>query len=210
MIVQLTGSIIDLQPGVVVLDVGGVGYEMRCSSKTCAALSEKDPAKVSIYTRMCVRETALSLFGFASRSERALFDRLIGVSGIGPAVALSILSTFTPETFASVVQAQDASRMATVPGVGKKTANRILVEMQSVFSSDTQLRSLVGTLDASSATQTGSVQVPDMQSDVKTALLSMGFTSEEIRLALEGYTQDESSTPEHMLSYALHRLGGKV
>ena len=210
MIVQLTGSIIDLQPGVVVLDVGGVGYEMRCSSITCAALSQKDAAKVSIYTRMCVRETALSLFVFFFRSERALFDRLIAISGIGPAVALSILSTFTPEAFASVVQAQDAPRMATVPGVGKKTANRILVEMQSVFSSDTQLRSLVGTLDASSGAQAGPVQVSDMQNDVKTALLSMGFTSEEIRLALEGYTQDESSTPEHMLSYALHRLGGKA
>ena len=144
MIVQLTGTLLEVTPSRVVMDVGGVGYELGVSSTTAASLPHVGEAGVTVLARMIVREDAMELYGFATREERALFDQLRAISGVGPKLALSVLSTFSPGALAQVVMGQDAARMAQVPGVGRKKASRLLVELSDVFSKNAELRGLVG------------------------------------------------------------------
>ena len=208
MIVQLSGTLIELMPSYAVLYVHGVGYELGISHNTAAELPPVGTAGVTILTRLVVREDAMELYGFASREERTLFDRLVAISGVGPKLALSVLSTFRPADLASVVATQDASRMAQVPGVGKRKAQRLLVDLDGVFQKDAELRTLVGlaapTLEeALPATPTSSVSA-----EATEALLSMGFTPQEAELALEGHEEAGAKSIEQALAYALKRLGG--
>lgn len=207
MIVQLTGTLIEVMPTHVVLDVGGVGYELGVSSSTAAALPQVGSAGVTVLTRLIVREDAMDLYGFATREERALFDKLVAISGVGPKLALSVLSTFSPAQLATVVATADINRMAQVPGVGKRKGQRLLVELEGVFAKDAQLRSLVGaeqpSLQAAVATPAASVA-----SEATDALLSMGFSPQEAELALEGHEEAGAVTIEKALAYALRRLGG--
>ena len=195
MIVQLTGTLVEVTPSRVTLDVGGVGYELGVSSTTAAALPHAGEAGVTILTRLIVREDAMELFGFSSRSERALFDQLRAISGVGPKLALAVLSTFTPSQLAQVVATQDAARMAQVPGVGRKKASR-LRELVGLFSPESDQAPLP-------VAAMGSVE-----SEAAEALLSMGFTSQEAELALEGHEEAGALTIEKALAYALRRLGG--
>ncbi len=209
MIVQLTGTLVELTASVAVLDVAGVGYELGISSVTASSMPEVGTPGVTLLTRLVVREDAMTLFGFSSREERALFDRLCAISGVGPKLALAVLSTFTPSSLAGVVVAQDAGMMATVPGVGKKLASRLLLELESVFAKDPTLVSLAS---AASLPERGAIAAPaaagsGVEADVTAALLAMGFTSEEAALALEGYDEAGATTTKAALSYALKRLG---
>lgn len=206
MIVQLTGTLVSVLPTRVVIDVGGVGYELGVSSTTAAALPPVGEAGVTILTRMIVREDAMELYGFATREERALFDQLRAIVGVGPKLALSALSTFTPAQLAQVVSTQDISRMAQVPGVGRKKASRLLVELSDVFSKNAELRGLVG-LSEPSGQITLSADVPSVDADATDALLSMGFTPQEAGLALEGHDDAGATTIEKAIAYALRRLG---
>ena len=206
MIVQLTGTLVSVLPTRVVIDVGGVGYELGVSSTTAAALPPVGEAGVTILTRMIVREDAMELYGFATREERALFDQLRAIVGVGPKLALSALSTFTPAQLAQVVSTQDISRMAQVPGVGRKKASRLLVELSDVFSKNAELRGLVG-LSEPSGQVTLSAEVPSVDADATDALLSMGFTPQEAGLALEGHDDAGATTIEKAIAYALRRLG---
>ncbi|MEE8723152.1 MAG: Holliday junction branch migration protein RuvA [Atopobiaceae bacterium] len=209
MIVQLTGTLVEAGATHAVLDVGGVGYELGISANTAATLPACGEAGVTLLTRLVVREDALELYGFASRQERALFDRLVAVSGVGPKLALSVLSTFTPEVLATVVTTQDAARMAQVPGVGKRKAQRLLVELEGVFAKDAELRSLVGLQSPAkdAAAQGGGTVGVDVDRETTEALLSMGFTEQEASLALEGREEAGATTIEQALSFALRRLG---
>jgi len=205
-IVQLTGTLVEVLPTHVVIDVGGVGFQLGVSSITAGALPSVGEAGVTILTRMIVREDAMELYGFATREERALFDQLRAIVGVGPKLALSALSTFTPAQLAQVVTTQDITRMAQVPGVGRKKASRLLVELSDVFSKNAELRGLVGlsepSLQAALPTSTSSVDA-----DAGDALLSMGFTPQEVELALEGHDEAGASTIEKAIAYALRRLG---
>ena len=207
MIVQLTGTLVEVLPTHVVLDVGGVGYELGVSSSTAAALPAVGEAGVTVLTRLIVREDAMDLYGFANREERALFDRLVAVSGVGPKLALSVLSTFTPAQLATVVATQDVTRMSQVPGVGKRKGQRLLVELEGVFAKDAELRGLVG-LEQPSLTAAAPTAAAPVLSEATDALLSMGFSPQEAELALEGYEQAGATTIEKALAYALRRLGG--
>ncbi len=209
MIVQLTGTLVELTASVAVLDVSGVGYELGISSVTASGMPEVGTPGVTLLTRLVVREDSMTLFGFSTREERALFDRLCAISGVGPKLALAVLSTFTPSALAGVVVAQDASMMSSVPGVGKKLASRLLLELESVFAKDPTLMSLAG---AAALPSRGAIAVPAAASsgvadDVTAALFAMGFTSEEATLALEGYEEAGATTTKAALSYALKRLG---
>ena len=207
MIVQLTGMLVEVTPSRVVMDVGGVGYELGVSSTTAAALPHVGEAGVTVLARMIVREDAMELYGFATREERALFDQLRAISGVGPKLALSVLSTFSPATLAQVVIAQDAARMAQVPGVGRKKASRLLVELSDVFSKNAELRGLVGLSDPDASLPLSVVPSAGVEAEATEALLSMGFTSQEAELALEGHAEAGASTIEQVLAYALRRLG---
>ena len=207
MIVQLTGTLLEVTPSRVVLDVGGVGYELGVSSTTAAALPHAGEAGVTVLARMIVREDAMELYGFASREERALFDQLRAISGVGPKLALSVLSTFSPAALAQVVTAQDAARMAQVPGVGRKKASRLLVELSDVFSKNAELRGLVGLSGPDAALPLSAAPSAGVAAEAAEALLSMGFTSQETELALEGHEEAGAVTIEQVVAYALRRLG---
>lgn len=210
MIVQLTGTLIELTASCAVLDVGGVGYELGISAVTAGSLPEVGTPGVTLLARLQVREDAMTLFGFSTREERSLFDRLCAISGVGPKLALSVLSTFTPSQLAGVVVANDAGMMATAPGVGKKLAGRLLLELEGVFAKDPTLVSLATA--ASVPSKSGIVAptpvgVSGVEADVTAALLAMGFTGEEATLALDGYEQAGATTTKTALEYALKRLG---
>ncbi|MBR3157815.1 MAG: Holliday junction branch migration protein RuvA [Atopobiaceae bacterium] len=207
MIVSLTGTLAEVLPSTVVLDVQGVGYEMGVSSTTAAALPPVGSEDVTLLTRLVVREGAIDLYGFGSRAERALFDRLVQISGVGPKLALSVLSTFTPQALAGVVADQNATRMAKVPGVGKKTASRLLIELADVFTKDAVLSTLAPETSESAAG--GAVgETTGVDADALAAMLAMGFTQQEAQLALEGHREAGARTTEAALGYALKRIGG--
>ena len=213
MIVQLTGTLVEFTASSVVLDVHGVGYELGVSAVTASSLPEAGTPGVTLLTRMLVREDSMTLFGFSSREERSLFDRLCAISGVGPKLALSVLSTFTPSQLAGVVVAEDAGMMATVPGVGKKLASRLLLELESVFSKDPTLDSLAS---AASLPARGGVVATapaagsGVDADVTAALLAMGFTGEEATLALEGHEEAGATSTKATIQYALKRLGRRA
>jgi len=186
----------------VVLDVRGVGYSCGVSANTSASLpAPGSPEECRVYTHLQVREDGVALFGFATQEERAVFERLVAISGVGPKLALAVLSSFSPDALRDVVAAGDEKRMATVPGVGKKTASRMILELKDALKTD-----LLG----SSAMLPGMGAAPVAGStaldDAGAALLSMGFTAAECELALKGYdgpSNDVSAAVKH----ALKRLG---
>jgi Holliday junction DNA helicase RuvA len=132
-IAWLSGKVIDISTvNCIVLDVNGVGYAVETTSPTYALLCS-DSKLVNLYIQTIVREDAISLFGFLEQEERSLFRALIKVNGIGPRSAMSILSAMSPGHFIQCVQMQDKTMLTKLPGVGKKTAERILIEMQDVL-----------------------------------------------------------------------------
>lgn len=207
MIVQLTGTLVEVLPSRVVLDVGGVGFELGVSSTTAAALPHVGEAGVTLLTRMVVRDGSMELYGFASRPERALFDQLRAIAGVGSKLALSVLSTFTPTALAQVVGEQDVARMAQIPGVGRKKASRLIVELSDVFSKSAELRGLVGLTEPQAALPVSQGVAPSVEAEATEALLSMGFTPQEAELSLEGHDEAGATTIEQVLAYALRRLG---
>jgi holliday junction DNA helicase RuvA len=128
MIGHLTGAVLELHPGEVLLDVGGVGYEVRVPVSAHGALSGRPRVTLFIHTH--VREDQLALYGFPTRRERDVFRQLIGVSGIGPRTGLALLSGLTPEDLAVAVEGEQWRRLASVPGIGKRTAERLIVELK--------------------------------------------------------------------------------
>lgn len=207
MIVQLTGTLLEALPSRMVLDVRGVGFELGVSSTTAAQMPPVGTAGVTLNVRLIVREDAMELYGFASRDERALFDQLRAISGVGPKLALSVLSTFSPSALAQVVTAQDVGRMAQVPGVGRKKASRLIVELSDVFSKSPELRGLVGLTEPEVGVALAAAGAAGVEAEASEALLSMGFTSQEAALALEGHAEAGATTIEQVLAYALRRLG---
>lgn len=202
MITLLHGTLVEASPSAAVLDVGGVGFELGISGTTAASLPVPG-SDCRLFCRLQVREDALTLFGFASKEERTMFDRLVAVSGVGPRLALAVLTTFTVGQLYTVVMAEDAKGMATVPGVGKKTAQRLILELKSTLAKDRSLSGaavpLAGQLPLGATTSTAI-------EDARSALLSMGFSPQETDLALEGYDGQDMRV-EDILAASLKRLG---
>lgn len=195
MIAFLTGKLAGRSTTAAFIDVGGVGYAVSMSQASLAKLPEVG-AEVHVLTYLQVREDALALFGFLSAEEKALFERLISVSGVGPKVALAALSSFSPRTLADAIAAQDVALVSRIPGVGKKTASRIILELKG--SLDQGIESLFGETATVPPTDEGLKGATE-------ALLSMGFTSAEADIALKG--APEGAGEGALLQYALKRLG---
>lgn len=203
MISQLHGIVFEASPSQVVIDVSGIGFELGISGITAAQLPALGD-EVRLYTRMQVREDACTLFGFTTAEERTMFDRLVAVSGVGPRLALAVLSTFTTSQLYSIVMAEDDKNMATVPGVGKKTAKRLILELKSVFAKDKGFVPVdIGAVPVAAAASARSSSALD---ECREALLSMGFSPQEAELALDGYDGRDMRV-EELLSSALKRLG---
>jgi Holliday junction DNA helicase RuvA len=128
MIGHLEGRILDLQPGLVVLEAGGVGYEVHLPVSAHPLLVGRERATLHVHTH--VREDQLSLYGFPSRRERDVFRLLLGVAGVGPRTALALLSGLTPDDLGAAVEAEQWRRLAAVPGIGRRTAERLIVELK--------------------------------------------------------------------------------
>lgn len=203
MISQLHGIVLEASPSQVVIDVSGIGFELGISGITAAQLPALGD-EVRLYTRMQVREDACTLFGFTTAEERTMFDRLVAVSGVGPRLALAVLSTFTTSQLYGIVMAEDDKNMATVPGVGKKTAKRLILELKSVFAKDKGFVPVdIGAVPVAAAASARSSSALD---ECREALLSMGFSPQEAELALDGYDGRDMCV-EELLSSALKRLG---
>ena len=129
MIASLRGKLISKRPDGVVVDVGNIGYGVSVPLSILSSLPD-EASEVFLFTYMHVREDILQLFGFRSEEEKRIFMTLIGVSGIGPKIALSILSTIPTDTFYSLVHSEDVEALCRVPGLGKKTAQRIILELR--------------------------------------------------------------------------------
>ncbi len=176
MISQLTGSIIDKQPPLIVIDVNGVGYEVFVSMQTFYGLPATGE-KVRIYTQMVVREDAHLLFGFGNTTERETFRLLIKVSGIGAKTALGILSVLSSDDLARAIADEDIKVLSSVPGIGKKTAERLALELRGKLSISGSVPMATDGLFAAE---------PDASDDILSTLLALGYNEREAKAACKG------------------------
>ena len=191
MIGSLRGSVLErLDDGRVLVEVGGVGYLVTVTPRTLAELEPTSP--VFLYVHHHIREDAQTLFGFLRRDERAAFDILIATHGIGPSLAVAILGTHSPSALVDIVAGGDLGALTLVPGVGKKTAERLLVELRN--------RLNLPMLDPLT-TSGGSTTI----GNVREALAGLGYAPEEIRDAMRDLP--DSTSAEDLLRDALRLLG---
>lgn len=193
MIAFLKGTLVATTLDSAVIDIHGVGYQVLMSGRSLSRLGATG-GTVQVLTHLQVRDDALVLYGFLNQEEKDLFMRLTSVSSVGPKVALAVLSTFDPSDTIAAIVSQDLAAIQRVPGVGKKMASRIVLELKEAFTESVQM-------DLSGIMQ----QALNTKKAVTEALLSMGFTSEEASLALKGAPEEASETV--LLQYALKRLG---
>jgi Holliday junction DNA helicase RuvA len=201
MIGMLRGRIITRQPPMLLIDVNGVGYEVEAPMSTFYALPEGDQA-VTLHTHLAVREDAHILYGFAREGDRALFRALLKVNGVGGKMALAILSGMTADEFALCVQAGDIAALTRLPGVGKKTAERLVVEMRD------RLEGLSGNAAPLSATA-APMGVPggDATADAVSALVALGYKPAEASRMVRAVAQDGLAT-EALIKAALQGAAG--
>ncbi len=174
MIGKLTGTLSDKNPPQVVVDCGGVGYEVHVPMSTFYNLPATGE-KVSLLTHFVVREDAQILYGFGSPGEREAFRQLIKISGVGPRTALSVLSGMSVAELAQAVTLQEAGRLVKVPGIGKKTAERLLLELKGKLGADIGLPTSVAS---------------DAQADILQALLALGYSDKEAAISLKALPAD--------------------
>lgn len=198
MIAILSGTLVAKSPGVAIVDCSGVGFEVHIPLSTFSRLGDVE-STVRLYTHLSVRENAMELFGFLSTTERELFARLIGVSGIGPRLALSVLSGMDPDGFRMAIVGGDTKSLSRIPGVGKKTAERLVMELRESFSSG----DIPSGLEA--LTQTAA---PDPAMAAVQALVSLGLGHPEAVQAVRRAEQDagKSATTDALVKAALKRL----
>ena len=169
MIGRLQGILLQKDPPRVLVDVGGVGYDVDVPMSTLYDLPAIG-AKVTLLTHFVVREDAQLLYGFLTESEREAFRQLVKISGVGPRTALAVLSGMSIEDLAQAVSLQESGRLTKVPGIGKKTAERLLLELKGKFA-----QSIVG----------AGTSVSDTGSDVLRALLALGYSEKEAVVAIK-------------------------
>ena len=193
MIGSLRGVVVERNAGsTVLLEVAGVGYVVHVTPRT---LAELEPTSTAfIYVHHHIREDAQTLFGFLERDERMAFDTLISTHGIGPSMAMSILATHSPRALIDIVATNDHGALTLVPGVGKKTAERLLIELRGKLQ--------LPILDLVDENQHVGTSV---MTDVREALVGLGYSSEEIREVLRDLSASESA--ELVLRQALNALG---
>ena len=174
MIAMLRGRAIERGEGRIVLDVGGVGYLLAATS-SAIRLAIPDGEEVTLVTHLHVREDAMTLFGFANSAERALFELLLGVSGVGPKAALAIVSGYAPDQIRRAVQAGDYALFTSIPGIGRRTAERVVID----------LKDKVGSLPSAPDTAPEPV-IADDHTAAREALVGLGMSVAEAEAALRG------------------------
>lgn len=195
MIAQLRGRILEKQPNRVVVDVHGVGYDVSVPLSTFYGLGEAG-ADITLRIHTHVREDALLLFGFSTRLEQDLFERLISVSGIGPKVGLAVLSGIEPGDLIAAIHRADLARLTAIPGVGKKTAERIVLE----------LKDRLPKADHTPAPDGGPAQPSALRDDVLSALVNLGYQRLLAEKAVDAALTSKSGDFESTLRQALREI----
>ena len=198
MIAALRGTLAEKQPGRIVVDVGGVGYEVQIPLSTYYSVGERG-AEVSLRIHTHVREEALLLFGFLTRLELDLFERLIGVNGVGPRLALAVLSGIEPPALVQAIRTADVARLTGIPGVGKKTAERIALELKD------KLAAAAAAAETDGAAPTGDSY---LRGDVISALLNLGYQRPSVERAVSAVLKRSPGDFEATLRQALRELAG--
>ena len=196
MFYYIEGTITLLEPNLAVCDCGGVGYEINTTTNTAARLRVGETAR--LYTYSIIREDCFDIYGFFSLSEKKTFEMLIGVSGVGPKAAQSILSSNTPEAVAQAIFAGSERAFTSVPGIGKKTAQRILLELKDKLGADMPGAAGTGSAAAFPAAD-------NRLAEAAAALTVLGYSSSEISAALKGVDPQEMAV-EDIVRYALKKM----
>lgn len=200
MIAHLTGTILSKQPNAVVIDVNGVGYEVTIPVSTFYDLGDVG-AQASLRVHTHVREDAIMLFGFRTSREKELFLRLTSVSGIGPKLGITFLSGTSPDDLIAAIRSNDLARLVSIPGVGRKTAERVVIELRDKIGQLALLDSDV------SSTPSTAVDVDATRDDVVAALVSLGYQKALAEKIVAKVLELESNrTIEHVLRQALKLL----
>ena len=198
MFYYVSGTVAHTAPFLAVIDCGGVGYACRTTNHTLARLKKGERAR--LYTHLNVREDAMELYGFYSESELNCFQMLIGVSGVGPKAALSILSAATPESLAMSIITGDEKSLTVAQGIGKKIAQRIILELKDKLAKG-QLSA-----DGESYGGTGVTVIPENKSsEAAAALAVLGYSQSEIGVALKGIDMDALPL-EDIIKQALKKM----
>ena len=198
MFYYVNGTVAHTAPFLAVIDCGGVGYACRTTNNTLARLKKGE--RVKLYTHLNVQEDAMELYGFYSESELNCFQMLIGVSGVGPKAALSILSAATPESLAMSIITGDEKALTVAQGIGKKIAQRIILELKDKLAKG-QLSA-----DGESYGGTGVTVIPENKSsEAAAALAVLGYSQSEIGVALKGIDVDALSL-EDVIKQALKKM----
>jgi len=197
MIALLTGLIAHKSPDHIILDVHGVGYRVLIPFSTYYELPEVG-GTASLHIHTSVRDDAILLYGFRTRLEKSFFQLLVTVSGVGPKLARDILSNIQPGPLAQALAQGDLNKLLTIPGIGKKTAERLILE----------LKDKVGKLDLSSLPATDAREIPadNVADDVISALLNLGYKEPHVRKALAGLDAGGGVSVEGLLKQALKTL----
>ena len=198
MFYYVNGTVAHMAPYLAVIDCGGVGYACRTTNNTLARLKKGEKAK--LYTYLNVREDAMELYGFFSENELNCFQLLIGVSGVGPKAALSILSSSTPENLAMSIITGDEKALTVAPGIGKKIAQRVILELK-----DKLAKGQIAP-GGESYGGTGVTVIPENKSsEAAAALAVLGYSTAEIGAALKGIDLDALSL-EDIITHALKKM----
>lgn len=196
MLYYVFGNVAILEPGLAVIDCGGVGYGCHVTAFTAAQLKLNTSAR--LYITESIREDAFELYGFISREEQRCYELLIGVNGVGPKAAMAILSSGGPQNFALAVMTGDEKMLTAAQGVGKKIAQRIILELKDKLGSSTTA------LDFSSGISAPVPQASGGLAMATAALQELGYSPAEINTALKGV--DPKSSTEEMVRYALRAM----
>lgn len=183
MFYYLNGIVAEMKPYLAVIDCGGVGYACATTNNTLSCLKTGEQAK--LYTYLHVREDIFDLYGFASQTELRTFKMLIGISGVGPKAALAILSVSTPEALAMSILGEDARALTVAPGIGKKIAQRIILELKDKMAKES--------MTTAAAAGSGSA---NKSTEAAAALSVLGYSAAEISLVMKGVDTDELSVSE--------------
>ena len=194
MIARLEGKLSDKQAPCVLIDVNGVGYEVNVSLNTLVSLPEIG-ANLALLTHFVVREDAQTLYGFISSRERELFRALIKVNGVGPKMALGILSGMTVDEFSTAVFSEDIGLLVKLPGVGKKTAERLVIEMRDIIDSV----GLTSAIDSSNENK-------DVRLEAEGALISLGYKQQDVSKIMSKLDLKSVSTAEDIIRLALKSI----
>lgn len=192
-IVQLCGTLIQKEPGHCVVDVGGVGYGVRVSLSTFGQLPDVG-ADITLPVHTYVREDQFVLFGFARTEERELFKRLISISGVGPKIALAVLSGLSPDDLIDAIGDGNAARLAGIPGIGKKTASRMIVELKGMLPDDLRTKGGPG------------AKARSVRDDAISALMNLGYPKAQAEEALEIAKPAEGAVIEEVIRAGLKEL----